>query len=171
MVETPDLFYLIAQEVLDCACEALTGQDASCPCPCRKFVTVGQPVWDQCCDGGQLAVFMERVYVASTFPAANNTAITCAAPLIGEFTLQLIRCVPTMDDQGHPPTPDDLTASAQAIYSDMYITFRAVLCCLAAYRKYRNFTMRDGRFVGPQGGCAGFEIKFAVELTDPIPVI
>lgn len=171
MPETPDLFYLIAQEVLDCACEALEDPDASCACPCRKFVTVGQPVWDQCCEGGQLAVFMERVYVAGNFPAANNTAILCTAPLIGEYTLQMIRCVPTMTEQGNAPTPEELSASAQDIYTDLYITFRSVLCCLAAYKKYRSFTMRDGRFVGPQGGCAGFEIKFAVELTDPIPVI
>lgn len=168
---TPDLFHLVAQEVLDCACEALTGQDSICPCPCRKFVSIGPPVWDQCCDGGQLAVWLERVYVAANFPASNNTAITCSAPLAGEYVLQLIRCVPTMDEQGNAPSAEALSDSAQDIYSDLYVAYKAVLCCLAAYKKHRNFVMRDGRFVGPQGGCAGFEIRFAVELPDPIPVI
>lgn len=168
-VETPELLWLTAQEVLDCVCDALALQ-SSCGCPCRKFVTIGNPAWDNCCDG-QLALVIDRIYVQSVFPQAEGGTITCSSPIVGEFTLQLIRCVPTMTDQGDPPTPQALSDSAANIYADMYIAYRAVVCCLAAYKKSRLFTMRDGRTVGPQGGCGGFEIKFSVQLVDPIPVI
>lgn len=168
-VETPELLWLIAEEVLDCVCSSLTAQ-SSCGCPCRTFVTVGQPVWDECCDG-QLALVLNRLYVQSTFPGTDNQAITCSAPLVGEFTLQLIRCVPTMTEQGDAPTAQALSDSAANIYADMYIAYRSVICCLAAYKKARLFTMGDARPVGPQGGCAGFEIKFSIQLVDPNPVI
>lgn len=168
-VETPDLLWLMAKEVLDCVCEDLASQ-SSCGCPCRSFVTVGNPVWDNCCDG-QLALIIERIYVAGNFPAGANQPITCAAPLVADFSLQLIRCVPTMETDGTPPTPQALNNSSANIFSDFYIAYRSVICCLAQYKKNRLFTMRDGRPVGPQGGCAGFEIKFSIQLVDPIPAV
>jgi|SRR5688572_6700644 len=168
-VETPDLVWVTAQEVLDCVCEALAEQ-SSCGCPCRSFVTINQPVWDECCEG-QLALVMQRMYVMSNFPAANAQPIVCSSPLAADFTLQLIRCVPTMTETGVAPTAQELSDSAAQLYSDLYIAYRAVICCLAAYKKARLFTMRDGRMVGPQGGCAGFEIQFTVQLVDPVPVI
>lgn len=169
-VLTPDLFSLTAQEVLDCVCEALAEQ-STCGCPCRACVVVGRPVWDNCCDGGQLTAFLERIYVTDGFPQADTGSILCSAPLGADFTIQLIRCVPTMTEDGTPPSCPALSDSASAIYQDMYIAYRAIICCLAAYKKYRRFSMKDGRIVGPQGGCAGFEIGFSVELIDPIPVV
>lgn len=168
-VPTPDLLWLAAQEVLDCVCEDLTAQ-SSCGCPCRSFVTIGQPVWDNCCDG-QLAVIVDRIYVAGVYPASDAQPITCTSQIAGEFTLQLIRCVPTMTEGGDPPTAAALSASAQNIYADMYIAYRSVICCLAQYKKQRLFTMRDARTIGPQGGCAGFEVKFSIQLIDPIPEV
>lgn len=169
-VHTPDLLHLTAQEVLDCVCDALMEQ-SDCGCPCRKFVTIGQPVWDSCCDGGQLAAFIDRLYVNGAFPATENGVITCTAPLSAEVTIQLIRCVPTVAEDGTAPNAQELSDSSRSIYSDMYIAYRAVICCLAQYKKYRRFTMGDSRSVGPQGGCAGFEIRFTVDLVDPIPAI
>lgn len=168
-VETPELVWLVGQEVLDCVCDALTAQ-SSCGCPCRSFVTVGQPVWDSCCDG-QMALILDRLYVSSNFPQTEAQPIVCSSQLAGEFTLQLIRCVPTMSEDGTPPTAQALSDSSQSLYSDLYIAYRAVVCCLAQYKKNRPFIMRDGRMVGPQGGCAGFEIKFSIQLIDPIPII
>ena len=169
-VLTPDLFHLTAQEVLDCVCEALAEQ-SSCGCPCRACVVVGQPVWDACCDGGQLTAFVNRIFVHDAFPATEGGSINCMAPLAGDFTLQLIRCVPTVTDDGVAPTCEALSDSARLIYEDMYIALRAVICCLAAYKKKRSFAVRDTRTVGPQGGCAGFEIQFTVQLLDPIPEV
>lgn len=168
-VTTPDLLWTMAQEVVDCICAALT-EESECACPCRACVVWGQPVWDQCCDG-QLTVFVERVYVADNFPQTESGSILCSAPLAGDFVLQLIRCVPTVDDNGNAPSCDELSESARKLLQELYISERALICCLAAYKKKRRFTVRDARPVGPQGGCAGFEIRFSVELVDPIPVI
>ena len=168
-VPTPDLFWLVAEEALQCVCTALA--DTACGCPCRACVVFGPPVWDQCCDGGQLTTFLERVYVAKSFPSAETGQITCSAPLAGDFVIQLLRCVPTVAEDGTPPSCQAISDSAKSIYTDMYVAFRAIICCLAAYKKLRTFTIREARPVGPQGGCAGFEIRFTIELVDPIPVI
>ena len=168
-VLTPDLFWLTGQVVLDCVCTSLTAE-SECGCPCRKGVVLGQPVWDSCCPDGQLTIFLDRVYVHANFPAQEAGPIFCSSPLAGEFTVQLIRCVPTVKDDGTPPTMEELSESARKIYQDMYIAYKSVICCLAASKRYRKFVMRDARTVGPQGGCAGFEIRFGIELHDPMPI-
>jgi len=168
-VLTPDLLQLMAQDVLDCVCLALENE-SPCGCPCRKCVVFGPPVWDDCCSG-QLTIWVERIYVAAKFPQTDGQPITCAAPLAADFVLQLIRCVPTVDDNGVAPSCEAISASAAKIYQEMYIVERALLCCLAAFKKNRAFVMKDMRPIGPQGGCAGFEVRFTVEMIDPIPAI
>lgn len=168
-VLTPDLLFLTAQEVLDCVCAALTAE-SECGCPCRNCVVLGQPVWDSCCPDGQLTVFLNNLYVHGNFPAQETSAVFCSSPLAGEYTIQLVRCAPTVADDGTPPTCEALSESARKIYQDMYISYRAIICCLAAAKRQRKFTMKDARTVGPQGGCAGFEIRFSVELHDPMPI-
>lgn len=165
-VLTPDLFHLTAQEVLDCVCTALT-DESECPCPCRVSVVFGRPVWDECCDG-QLTAFVENIYVHDNFPARMTGPIFCSSPLAGDFVIQLIRCVPTVKDDGTPPTPLELSESARKIYQEMYISYRAIICCLVAAKRHRKFVMREATTVGPQGGCAGFEIRFSIELPDPM---
>lgn len=168
-VPTPDLVWLTANEVVDCVCEALSEQ-SSCGCPCRAGVVYGAPAWDNCCDG-QLTVFVERIYVQSEFPQTMTGEIICSSPLAADMSLQLLRCAPVLDDDGSAPSIAVLSEHAAQMLQDWYITQRALICCLATYRKYRAFTLRDSRPVGPQGGCSGFEIRFTVQLVDPIPVI
>jgi hypothetical protein len=107
----------------------------------------------------------------SNFPSSDSDAIQCTAPLAADFVLQLIRCVPTVDDNGVAPSGEALSLSAQQLSTDLYVTERALICCLAAYKRRRNFAVGDTRPIGPQGGCAGFEMRFTVELIDPIPVV
>lgn len=166
-VLTPDLFWLTAEELLDCVCAALT-EESECGCPCRAGVVVGAPAWDDCCEGS-LNVWMERPYFHDIFPAQTSAAVVCSTPLAGEFAIQLLRCAPTIKDDGSAPTADELSESARLMYQDMYITLRALSCCLAQSKRDRLYTIRESNFVGPEGGCVGFQIRLTIQLNDPKP--
>jgi hypothetical protein len=164
-VQTSDLFWLLAEEIKDCICVALEAE-STCPCPCRACVIVGDPAWDDCCEG-QLTVGLNRLYVHDNFPSAAVGPIFCFSPLAGDFTVTLLRCAPTVKDDGTLPTCDELSESARQIYSELYISMRALICCLAAKKRAAKFLIRDAVTVGPDGGCVGFQIRFTVELPDP----
>jgi hypothetical protein len=166
-VLTPSLLFDLAQEVLDCVCCALQ-EESPCPCPCQTCVIVGPPSWDDCCVG-QLTVGVDRVFVHDNFPSAAAGPVFCASPLAGDFTVTLLRCAPTVNQDGTTPACAELSDSASKIYTEMYIAVRAVICCLAAKKRSLKFIMRDSTIVGPEGGCVGFQIKFTAELPDPLP--
>lgn len=166
-VLTPELLWFMADEVLSCVCDALTAQ-SECGCPCRTFVSAGAPAWDDCCEG-QLAAWVEAIYPYETFPIRQSTPPICGTQLAGDFALQLLRCAPTVTDSGAIPSGPVLDDSARRVYQDMYIAANAVICCLAEAKRNRLYVVRDTRMVGPQGGCVGFEIRFTVQLTDPVP--
>lgn len=159
----PDIFWLTAKEILDCVCTSLE-EDSPCGCPCRACVVAGTPVWDNCCEDGQLTIYLERIFVAGNFPSQASGPVFCSSPLAADFVVQLLRCAPTVKDDGTPPTCEELSENAREIMTDMFITERAVICCLAAEKRNRLFTMRDARVIGPQGGCVGIEIRFSVEI-------
>ena len=166
-VLTPDLFWLTATELLECVCSALF-EEAECGCPCRTMVVDGRPAWDDCCDG-QLSVWLERPFFHENFPSAITTAQICSTFLAGEYVIQLLRCAPSVKDDGSAPTPAELSESARRIYQDMYISLRALTCCLAEHKRYRQYLIREAVIVGPDGGCVGFEIRLTIELHDPMP--
>lgn len=166
-VLTPDLLYLTAAEVLACVCSALEAE-SECRCPCRAFVSAGQPAWDDCCEG-QLAVWVENVFYHENFPARQTTAAVCRSMLAGDIVVQLLRCAPVLQDNGLAPSHLLLDESARLIYQDLYIAVSALTCCLAEAKRFRKYVIRDSRIIGPNGGCVGFEIRATVELHDPLP--
>lgn len=166
-VLTPDLFWMTADELLDCVCDALAS-DATCGCPCRVYVSAGPPAWDDCCEG-QLTAWVENIFYHENFPNRQSTPAICGSMLAGDLVIQLLRCVPTVGDDGSVPPGPTLDNSARLIYQDMYIALNALTCCLSEARRNREYIIRDTRVVGPQGGCAGFEIRVTVQLHDPMP--
>lgn len=165
-VTTPDLFWLLAEEIKDCLCVALEEQ-SDCGCPCRACVIVGPTVWDDC-ECGSLTIALDRVYVHGNFPTSETGPIFCSSPLAGDFTITLLRCAPTVKDDGTAPSCDEISASARQIYTDFYITLRALICCLAAKRRFAQFVVREAIPVGPDGGCVGFQIRVTIMLVEPV---
>ena len=163
---TPDTLTQLFDSVLACACAALDDFSA-CPCPCRKYVAAGPPVWDNCCPDGQLTVHLDRLYVAGNYPAAAGGSIVCSAPLAADFTVSLIRCHPTVDDNGDPPSLVVLDNAAHQIHTDLYVMLNALICCLAAKKKSQPFTVLSANIVGPNGGCVGATIRLSVMIQDP----
>jgi len=162
----PDLIVRLTQEVLDCCCSAL--EKTICGCPDRAFVSAGAVAWDRCCDGGQLWVGVERVFAYDRFPAPA-TVVNCMPPLAADLVVGILRCAPTVNDQGEAPSCDALSASAAQVYEDAYAVVNGVLCCLVPTHKERLFVMGAQRPVGPAGGCVGTELRLTVALVDPPP--
>lgn len=161
----PELVNNLLNEVLSCACNALE-ENSNCGCPCRMFVSVGPPVWDDaaCCTDGQLAVSLDRMYPFSNFPAQSNAVNLCQTPLAIDITVSLLRCYPTIDEQGNAPTHVQLGAASGELIRDLYVMTVGLLCCLASKGRQQKFVYLGSRLSGPQGGCAGAEARFTVEL-------
>lgn len=174
-----------ATVLLGCVCEHLQQAHEQHPthpgCPCITCVTPGKPAWDSCCDclpdgqhGGQLTVHVEQVWPYQEWPdpATGRDMHKCAPAGMGlaaDLVVTLLRCTPTVSDQGFPPGCDQLQESARVTHVDQMVVAAAVTCCfpeaLPARRgKRRRVLLRESRVVGPEGGCVGSETRVTVDL-------
>ncbi|MGW3971216.1 hypothetical protein ACWEFD_18190 [Streptomyces ardesiacus] len=180
-----------AEAVLGCVCAALQDAadqvDGQPGCPCRSCLVPGLPAWDSCDDpcnqapaegaGGQLSVNVARLYTSTEFPTADRTVpptqtrgrLTCSAPpaLAVELMVTLLRCAPSFDERGCPPTCEELGAAARILHTDLVVVRNAVECCLpttGAQRRGRVVFVGETRTVGPEGGCVGLEQRVTVAL-------
>lgn len=169
-----NLLNLILAEVLTCACEilddGLCGEPGSkCGCPCRAFVTAGPPVWDleACCSDGQLAVWAEDLYPFANFPARDGNVTLCSPSLAANVKVQLLRCWPAnIKDDGSAPSGLEIQQASDQAYRDQYLLTWGLICCLMQLGRKRKFVLNGSRIVGPQGGCIGVEVSFAIELLE-----
>lgn len=138
--------------------------------PRRVCVVPGAIAWDECeCDGGQLAIAGTRTFMADSFPtqAIKPQWNDLAGYIDNEFVIQIIRCAPTMADDGTPPTPATLDRSAQVVMADAY----EVMCSTASTLQglvnggsIDDYLIYDQMFVGPEGACVGSELRFITQV-------
>lgn len=181
----PLAIHELTLDVLGCVCTALNEAEAETEnqpgCPCRVCVVPGAPAWDSCGDpctgdvGGQLSVSVVRMY-ASTFDGfpLESRVIQglrgCVPPPFTavELTVTLLRCAPTFDESGCPPSCEDLAEAARILHVDMVTVEDALLCCLPGTDptrpRGRRFVMGVQRTLGPEGGCVGLEQRVTVGL-------
>ena len=137
--------------------------------PDRHGVVPGAIAWDAC-DCGLLAVSVGQIYLTEVFPEPLSRRVGngCDAPWeAAEFIIQVIRCVPTVDDAGAPPTTAALDTSAREILRDAYELLRAVsvkLCQMNEARDIADFILRPLNPQGPSGMCGGSEVRAIVSL-------
>ena len=137
--------------------------------PDRHSVVPGAIAWDEC-DCGLLAISLARIHLSDNFPAQLTTRVgACdAAWEVGEYVVQLIRCVPGADGVANlAPTTAELDASAQEILQDAYELLRAVsvkLCEMKADHDIIDFFLSPLTAQGPSGHCGGNELRFLVGL-------
>lgn len=181
-----------AEAVLDCVCGALQQAAETIEghpgCPCRACLVPGTPAWDSCDDpcgqnpadaaGGQLSVSVVRLYTSSDFPTPDRNGAgpvpamagrrcQVPAPAAVELKVTLLRCAPTFDDRGCPPSCDALGGAALVLHRDMVTVHNALLCCLpetGGRRKGREVFVGASRTVGPEGMCVGLEQLVTVAL-------
>lgn len=173
----------LAETVLGCVCSTLEETAAEIEdqpgCPCRACVVPGPPAWDRCTDpcgtgdgvGGQLTVHVARIYPSLSFPADDRTVFgtrACPAPATAvDLVVTLLRCAPTLDEHGCPPTCEELSAAARVVHLDTASVHNALLCCLPTTgprRRGPQFVMGAHRVLEPQGGCMGIEQRVTVAL-------
>lgn len=164
-VLTPDLLWFVADEILQCICTALAAE-SECPCPCRSYVSVGQPAFDDCCEG-QLVVWIERVFWQDIFPNQTTQAAICAGQLAADIAVQYLTCAPMIKDDGSAPSGPELSESARRVGQSWYIANKAIACCLSQARKHRLYVIKDSRPVPPSGGCVGWQTTLTIQLPDP----
>jgi hypothetical protein len=130
---------------------------------------------------GQLTVHVNRIYPTTrerfpryepSSPDAVRDLKLCAAPMVTaiDLTITLYRCVPLPTDQGCPPSPEDLAASALQLHADLLAIQRGIQCCFAgtdvSRRNGRRHTIGASTVTGPRGGCVGVEQLVTVSLDD-----
>ncbi len=131
--------------------------------PDRSFVSHTAPPWDlgEC---ETLAVWhgpiVQRQIVDGNACMVQPETLVCA---------DLLRCVPTMDDQGNAPPASDLTDSAHALNRDVWVLQNLTYKFVAGDIGCEVKRLEPAVAFVPQGGIAGWRVCFAVSLTDPDP--
>lgn len=134
----------------------------------RVGMVPGTIAWDEC-DCGLLAAAVTRQYLSDTFPTPleDNTSPCSAAWLAGDITVQLIRCAPTMQEDGTPPSVVALAASAQQVIADAWQVMSTVPCLLETMKdafEISDYLVHPITAQGPLGGCVGNDIVITIGL-------
>lgn len=170
-----DFLTELLNEILTCACaslDSLCDSTTDCGCPCRMFISAGPPVQDMeaCCDTGQLSVHIGRIYPVGNFPQQASGVSICLTQLAAEIVVTLYRCWPAvLKDDGSGPTAPEIETASMSLYKDLYLLTRGLLCCLSSKGRNQQFVLQSAMIIPPSGGCSGVEVKFAVQLIDPLP--
>lgn len=180
-MSSPTAFHDAAVLALDCICtqmDAVTLELESYPgCPCRAYVSPGEPTFDNCCkkcrDGGhgQLTVYVQDVFPSDSFPSPGAFIHPCkAATHVALLVATVARCTPSQDERGRPPTPEELSANAELLSTDLHAVIKGLTCCLTAEAvpgktKRRVQIANAGTTTVPaEGGCAAIEVRAYVEV-------
>lgn len=126
----------------------------------RSYVAAGDIAWDDCC--GMLVVAPERVYRSQTFPAEATDEEICFGGYIAvDYVVLVVRCVPTVTDQGRAPSVSSLQAAYDSILEDAAVIYNAVTGDLPDYWVRSSVAQT---FVGAQGGCIGVETRLTIGI-------
>lgn len=183
MALSPLVIHETAEKLLACVCAELTLTAAKVEdqpgCPCRSCVVAGTPAWDDCGSGdcaktvtpGQLTVHFAGLVATSNFPTETRDVLGSRNCLpvrpAAEYVITLLRCAPTYDEGGCPPTCEELEDAGRVLAVDAAAVWNALQCCFpdtSEARRGQTFVMGQMRTVGPQGQCVGFEQRVTVAL-------
>ncbi len=168
----PGDLHAFAVSFLDACVEALdtiptfTATNSLEGAPARRFVSPGIPVWD-CCE--QLAVHVPIMIEADTTPGGLMGGKRTNLGYINHVTFlaTVTRCVPTMDNDGNPPLPAALAASAEQIDADGWALWNHLHNLKASAQL---LTLCDEMFfdgilaVAPSGGCGGWTVTIRAAI-------
>jgi hypothetical protein len=160
----------VVAALITCVRDALAATAAGAPD--RVCDVPGQLAWDAC-DCGVLAVTVTRMYPSVSFPqAAAGAALVgpCPPPYEAtDLTVTVLRCAPSMDGYGNPPSCDLLDAATLTWTRDLDATRRALACCLVDLRDADtivDFMLGESTPAGPEGGCVGVDTHLTVGLVN-----
>jgi hypothetical protein len=158
-------FYVIANNLIRSIRSRLESEGA------EKFgrvgVVNGAISWDEP-ECGLLVIAPVRTFIAEMFPEPANVAQVCDAPyIVTEYAIQAIRCAPSGDESGNPPSVEALDRSAQIVIRDATVVLAEsarYLCGLKDDDDISDYLTGPSVYVGPQGGAVGSEVHVNVAL-------
>jgi len=149
-------------ELVDCVC-ATVDTDTGLPlCWCGLYPG-GVPAWEYCgeCNSGRCG--MGYVTMTGSYLTAG-LGIPLLDAQCGSYTslilkVGVLRCLPTGDEQGAPPPPDDMADVSMILFADMLAMKKAILCCYPG-----DTLLRTYEALPASGGCVGGEWTLEIEL-------
>lgn len=163
----------LAEELLGCLCAALADSgNPVCQCCLHPGLATPMDFCDCACSAGgngQAWVRVGRIYPAGArFPAQSFDADPCKINSWGvELIMGVYRCVHTLDDDGQPPSCDQVTSDTELILADA-AAMRAAICCFGGDPD-RQAIAAEWSPIGPNGGCAGGVQSITVQFYDCCP--
>jgi hypothetical protein len=130
--------------------------------------------WDEC-QCGQFAQSLIAEYLTSTPFDGGNAAIGngCgSAYRVISVATSLVRCIPTMNERGEPPSCAKLLAAGIRDVQDRTAVRLGILCHLESLLESGDieyFQIGQQTPLGEQGGCAGSVITWSVALRNSCP--
>lgn len=159
----------VLKGILSAAASAF--EEAGTP-PGRVELSPGNlPAWDDCCEGQLYIRVLEIFPSGAPFPefdsdqkgAAGKCAIKLMAVHLG---LGMIRCAHTLDDDGHAPTPEEVTEDGDEMLDDMQTLLDVIVCELESIKGVMKVKLDRWSPQGVQGDCHGGEWAFFIAM-DP----
>jgi hypothetical protein len=153
--------YDIAKAVFDRLDEAFA---ASASPPERRYVHVGALPEDF---SEQLVVVVESVSFGLPSSPGQLSDFQVGASVTVNLAAIVLRDVPTIDEAGTPPIPEDMSAVSAALLADGWLMLSTVLdgyVAGALVPSCSDLTIGPMLAIGPEGGTAGFRIPISVGL-------
>lgn len=130
------------------------------PAPELAIIAPGSEVaWDNCC--GQLWVRVVDYGPPSGVRQTRKAdGSLCAMRRQATIELGMLRCAAVVDDQGQPPTEQEINEDGAQVLADAEGLW-LLLSCDVKVRELIRWTP-----VGPNGGCVGGHWRFTIDLED-----
>lgn len=138
--------------------------DDAQPLPDRQYVSDGTVVWD--CES-------LVVIVNSTFGTDSDVAVEQIIQMGMGFALRaaqigvlLLRCVPVVNDEGEPPTAEEIDGSANVILRDSIALMNVLVAAQTAgeLATCQGLAFERWASQGPTGGFGGGLLQFRALL-------
>jgi hypothetical protein len=162
LFETAAELLLASAEALDTIPDFLGTSFAGAPE--RQFVAPGLPVHD-CCE--QLVVWVNPLGEGARSPGTLAADFRINRPT---FRVHATRCVPTGTIVGKryvPPEPEAISAASEQVLADGWALWNHLFNLINAdllFTKCNDLVQWGATQLTPSGGCAGWELQFAVGL-------
>lgn len=167
-------FFDAAAALGDCVAIALRDTDDTSWTNKTRVVypNFGGLAWDDCDCGGVLQVSFGRRTSTLNFPqefneTGQNRPTGCrAGNFMQDYTIEWIRCWPSPDQRGRPPSPGEMMQATLELSRDVTVIRNAMFDCLCDMKNDRHITdyiVRASQPLGPEGSCAGWSTTFSVE--------
>jgi hypothetical protein len=149
-----EVVYGVMQSVIDGIVAVYNAEDVDLPT--RHILGVQATAHD--CE--QLSIVFEQLYVGGPGDQAEQP-MRCESPRSVVMTVQLVRCVPTMQARGVPPTPAAMAESTSKQLTDTWLLLEGVMSSEAA--NYLG-ALADVTVTPPDGGYQAVQANVVVGI-------